>query len=97
MSRVKIFLLKVSAGLVVMGLLVIAGFVAHGRYLQNRTIFDLLSENEKLRQAIEAGREIRPIVVSRMEDGTYRIVGDGRHRYEGHLAAGCEVIAARVV
>ena len=52
---------------------------------------------EKLRQAIEAGREIRPIVVSRMEDGTYRIVGDGRHRYEGHLAAGCEVIAARVV
>ena len=52
---------------------------------------------EKLRQAIETGREIRPIVVSRMEDGTYRIVGDGRHRYEGHLAAGCQVIAARVV
>lgn len=52
---------------------------------------------ESLRQAIETGREIRPIVVSRMEDDTYRIVGDGRHRYEAHLEAGCEVIAARVV
>jgi len=52
---------------------------------------------ERLRQAVEAGREIRPIVVSRMEDGTYRIVGDGRHRYEAHLAAGCGVIAAKIV
>jgi ParB-like chromosome segregation protein Spo0J len=52
---------------------------------------------EMLRQAIEMGREIRPIFVARLDDGTYRIVGDGRHRCEAHIRAGCTQIEAVVV
>lgn len=52
---------------------------------------------ELLRQAIEMGRNIRPICVASLGDGTYRIVGDGRHRCEAHIRAGCKLIGATVV
>lgn len=50
-----------------------------------------------LRQAIEMGREIRPISVALLADGRYRIVGDGRHRCEAHIRAGCTHIEAIVI
>jgi ParB-like chromosome segregation protein Spo0J len=52
---------------------------------------------EMLRQAIEMGREIRPISVALLADGKYRIVGDGRHRCEAHIRAGCTHIEVIVV
>ncbi|MBI4530528.1 MAG: ParB N-terminal domain-containing protein [Candidatus Latescibacteria bacterium] len=52
---------------------------------------------EILRQAIEMGRKIRPISVAILDDGTYRIVGDGRHRCEAHIRAGYTQTEAVVV
>ena len=50
---------------------------------------------EELRQKLEAGEDIFPILVSELHDGTY-VVSDGRHRIEAHLKAGVSLICARI-
>lgn len=47
----------------------------------------------ELQEEIESGREMKPIRVHALHDGTY-VVKDGRHRIEAHLAAGLTLIAA---
>lgn len=44
--------------------------------------------------AIEAGDEPMPIDVRQLEDGSYVISGNGRHRYFAYLAAGYSTIPA---
>ena len=50
---------------------------------------------EELRRLIEMDRDVFPICVRRLHDGTY-VVRDGRHRIKAHLAAGINLIAAIV-
>ncbi|MDO8600776.1 MAG: ParB N-terminal domain-containing protein [bacterium] len=46
---------------------------------------------EELRRLVEAGRDLPPIRVHALGDGTY-VVRDGRHRIKAHLAAGIDCI-----
>lgn len=46
--------------------------------------------------ALEAGHEPLPIDVHKLDDGSYTIAGNGRHRYFAYLAAGYATIPVRV-
>lgn len=46
--------------------------------------------------ALEAGHEPMPIDVHELDDGSYVIAGNGRHRYFAYLAAGYSTVPARV-
>ncbi len=46
---------------------------------------------------LRRGGLCKPIVVARMDDRFYRIVGDGRHRYVAHQRAGIPLIFCRLV
>lgn len=50
---------------------------------------------EELRRELEDGRDMTPIKVHALGDGTY-VVEDGRHRIKAHLAAGVPFILAYV-
>ena len=50
---------------------------------------------EELRREIESDRDVLPIRVHTLGDGTY-VVRDGRHRLEAHIAAGFSMIAVYV-
>ena len=49
----------------------------------------------QLRQDIEWGKDVMPIRVNALGDGTY-IVKDGRHRIQAHLEAGMDCLYAFV-
>lgn len=50
---------------------------------------------EELRRELEEGKDLLPISVCAMGDGTY-VVRDGRHRIQAHLEAGIDCIFAFV-
>ena len=52
---------------------------------------------EKHRKAFEEGIEVMPIDVVRIDEDTYNICGNGRHRYFGAVEAGLIYIEANVL
>jgi len=75
MSALRSTVLKVTAGLVVLAGLVVAGFLARSFMLASRTIYDLLNENRQLKEAISNLTAERQIGYAKVLSQTER---DGR-------------------
>lgn len=52
---------------------------------------------DQIKTHLQKGGETSPIVISQMHDGSYRIVGDGRHRYTAHNELNLHSILCRLL
>ena len=52
---------------------------------------------KKHRMAFEMGEDVYPIDVVKIDEDTYNICGNGRHRYFGAIEAGLTYIEANIL